>query len=154
MCGLFYIRGVSGISKLTQKQQAFIDAYCSVSKMNATDAARRAGYKHPHVQGAQNLSKLSAEIAKRMEELKERSGSSIDSQQDLMEFFSAVRRGEETEKVVTNSGKVVELPVAMKDRIKAAELLGKSYGMFTDKHEVELTVPTFVDDVPKEDSDG
>ena len=48
--------------KLTNKQQAFIDAYCGASKFNATDAARRAGYKHPEVQGSQNLEKLSVEI--------------------------------------------------------------------------------------------
>lgn len=33
------------MSKLTHKQQAFVDAYCGPSKGNATDAARRAGYK-------------------------------------------------------------------------------------------------------------
>ena len=38
-----------------------------------------------------------------------------------------------------------------KDRIKAAELLGKRYRMWTDKHEVEITTPIFIDDVPEED---
>lgn len=127
---------MSGIDKLTNKQKAFIDAYCSVSKFNATDAARRAGYKHPHVQGAQNLSKLSTQITQRMQELKEKSGASIMSQQELAEFFTRVTQGKETEKVVANTGKVVEVPVSMKDRIKTAELLGKSYGMFVDKKEV------------------
>ena len=122
--------------KLTQKQKTFIDAYCSVSKFNATDAARRAGYKHPEVQGSQNLAKLSVEISKRMQELREKSGASIMNQQELAEFFTRVTQGQETEKVVANTGKVVEVPVSMKDRIKTAELLGKSYGMFIDKKEV------------------
>lgn len=122
--------------KLTDKQKAFIDAYCSVSKFNATDAARRAGYKHPHQQGSETLAKLGDAISQRMQELKEKSGASIMSQQELAEFFSRVTKGRETEKVVANTGKVVEVPVSMKDRIKTAELLGKSYGMFVDKKEV------------------
>lgn len=122
--------------KLSKKQQAWLDFYCSVSKMNATDAARRAGYKDPYKSGFENSKKLQNQISQRMRELKEKSGASIMSQQDLAEFFSRVTMGEETEKVVANTGKVVEIPVSMKDRIKTAELLGRSYGMFTDKKEV------------------
>lgn len=124
------------IAKLTRKQEAWLDFYCSVSKMNATDAARRAGYTTPEKSGWENTNKLQKQIAERVEMLRNKAGASIDSQQDLLEFFSAVRRGEETEQIVTNSGKVVEVPVSMKDRIKAAELMGKTYGMFTDKKEV------------------
>ncbi|WP_288638846.1 terminase small subunit [uncultured Lentilactobacillus sp.] len=122
--------------KLTDKQKAFIDAYCSVSKYNATDAARRAGYKHPNKQGPETLVKLGDEVSLRMQELQKKSGASIMNQQELAEFFSNVTKGKETEKVVANTGKVVEVPVSMKDRIKTAELLGKSYGMFVDKKEV------------------
>ena len=105
--------------------------------MNATDAARRAGYKHPKVQGAQNLSKLNQEIAERMEQMKK---DSIATQEELLQFMTAVTRGEETEKLVTNAGAIVEVPVSMKDRIKTAELLGKSYGMFTDKKEINASL--------------
>lgn len=122
---------------LTNKQQAFINYYLGESKMNATDAARRAGYKHPKVQGAQNLSKLNREISQRMEEMKK---DSIATQEELLQFMTAVTRGEETEKLVTNAGKIVEVPVSMKDRIKTAELLGKSYGMFTDKKEINASL--------------
>ncbi len=41
----------------------------------------------------------------------------------------------------------------VKDRVKAAELLGKRYMMWTEKKEVEVTVPTFVDDVPLDDDE-
>lgn len=122
--------------KLSKKQQAWLDFYCSVSKMNATDAARRAGYKDPYKSGFENSKKLQQQISQRMKELQEKSGASIMSQQELAEFFSNVTMGKETEKVVANTGKVVEVPVSMKDRIKTAELLGKSYGMFVDKKEV------------------
>lgn len=125
------------MANLTNKQQAFINYYLGESKMNATDAARRAGYKQPKVQGAQNLSKLNQEIAERMGQMKK---DSIATQEELLQFMTAVTRGEETEKLVTNAGKVVEVPVSMKDRIKTAELLSKSYGMFTDKKEVSGTM--------------
>lgn len=122
--------------KLTNKQRVFIDAYCSVSKFNATDAARRAGYKHPHVQGAQNLSKLSGQIADRMQKLKEKSGASIMSQQEVAQRLSRFADGSIKIQQLANNGKLVDAPVSPKDQLKALELLGKSYGMFTDKKEV------------------
>ena len=52
-------------------------------------------------------------------------------------------RGEMTEqtlKSVGESGQVIaEIDVGAKDRIKAAELLGKRYRLWTDKSEVEVT---------------
>jgi phage terminase small subunit len=42
--------------KPTLKQQVFVEEV--LKDGNATRAARKAGYKHPHVQGAQNLEKL------------------------------------------------------------------------------------------------
>ncbi|WP_026678207.1 terminase small subunit [Fictibacillus gelatini] len=41
--------------------------------------------------------------------------------------------------------------VKLNDKIKALELLGKHLGMWTEKQQVEFTVPVFVDDVPEED---
>ena len=138
--------------KLTNKQQAFIDYYLGESKMNATDAARRAGYKQPKVQGAQNLSKLNLEIKKATEARHEKA---VAKQDEIFELFTSIARAEETETIVTSKGQIVEhVPAQIKDRLKAAELLGRAYAMFTDKQEVELNVPTFVDDVPEDDADG
>lgn len=139
--------------KLTNKQQAFIDAYCSVSKFNATDAARRAGYKHPNVQGAQNLLKLSAQIAERMEKLKEKSGSSIMSQQEVAQRLSSFADGSIKVQQLANNGKLVDAPVSPKDQLKALELLGKSYGMFVEKKEINgnLDIEIGVGDYDDED---
>lgn len=41
--------------RLTVKQKLFIDFYLGVSQFNASDAARRAGYRNPAVDGHQNL---------------------------------------------------------------------------------------------------
>lgn len=145
---------MSSISeRLTNKQKAFIDAYCGASKFNATDAARRAGYKQPHVQGTQNLSKLSAEIAKRMEKLKEKSGSSIMSQQEVAQRLSNFAGGSIKVQQLANNGKLVDAPVSPKDQLKALELLGKSYGMFVDKKEINgnLDIEIGVGDYDDED---
>lgn len=51
---------------LTLKQEAFVAAYIGEANGNATEAARIAGYKLPHPQGAENLQKPT--IAARIEE--------------------------------------------------------------------------------------
>ena len=38
--------------------------------------------------------------------------------------------------------------------LKAAELLGKQYGLFGDKGQVETEMPSIVVDVPKEEADA
>lgn len=135
-------------NRLTDKQKAFIDAYCGQAKMNATEAARMAGYKHPKQQGHETLTKLDSQIRQRLEQLQKQSGNTIADQAEIQRFFTKVMRGEETEKVVANTGKVVEVPVSMKDRVKTAELLGKTYAMFTDKQETKssLTIDVGVGD--------
>lgn len=44
---------------LTGKQRLFVEYYCGISNGNATDAARRAGYAYPNVEGPKNLVKPS-----------------------------------------------------------------------------------------------
>ncbi|KYD28157.1 hypothetical protein B4109_3058 [Geobacillus stearothermophilus] len=46
---------------------------------------------------------------------------------------------------------VVDNTPNIKDRVKAAELLGKRYALWTEKQQVEVTTPVFVDDVPEDD---
>lgn len=119
--------------KLTAKQSAFIDAYLGEAKMNATQAARIAGYKHPEVQGAENLRKLRPYISKTMNK---RHTDAIATQEEIQQFFTAVVRGEVKEEVVSNNGKILEVPASTKDRLKAAECMGRAYGMFTERKEI------------------
>ncbi len=44
-------------SNLTEKQRRFVEAYVGEARGNATEAARLAGYKKPHPQGAENIQK-------------------------------------------------------------------------------------------------
>lgn len=64
-------------------------------------------------------------------------------------------RGDQQEKTLISIGElgqeIVDIDVGAKDRIKAAELLGKRYRLFTDKVEAEVQgTVVFVneDDIP------
>lgn len=123
--------------KLTNKQLTFIDAYLGEAKMNSVQAARIAGYKHPETQGAENLRKLRPYIDKVMGE---RHTEAIATQEEIQKFFTAVVRGEVKEEVVSSNGKVLEVPASTKDRLKAAECMGRAYGMFTERKEISGTM--------------
>lgn len=123
--------------KLTAKQSTFIDAYLGEAKMNATQAARIAGYKHPEAQGAENLRKLRPYID---EVMNKRHSNAIATQEEIQKFFTSVLRGEVKEEVVSNSGKILEVPASTKDRLKAAECMGRAYGMFTERKEISGTM--------------
>lgn len=123
--------------KLTAKQSTFIDAYLGEARMNAAQAARIAGYKHPETQGAENLRKLRPYIDKVMNE---RHTEAIATQKEVQEFFTSVLRGEVKEEVVSSNGLVLEVPTSTKDRLKAAECMGRAYGMFTERKEISGTM--------------
>ncbi|WP_282801231.1 terminase small subunit [Secundilactobacillus kimchicus] len=138
--------------KLTPKQIRFIDAY--IEDTNATQAAIKAGYSKSTAQqiGAENLSKpvILKEIERRTEELRT---AKVADQQEIMEFISATLRGEEQEIVVTPSGMKIKVPAKIDQRLKAAELMGKRYAMWTENRNVNATVGPvkIIDDVPDED---
>ena len=128
--------------KLTLKQKKFADEY--IISGNATQSAIKAGYKEKtaYKTGAENLRK--PQIKNYIDErLKEIESEKIADQQEVLKYLSAVMRGEMTEqtlKSVGESGQVItEIDVGAKDRIKAAELLGKRYRLWTDKSELEVT---------------
>lgn len=104
---------------LTLKQQRFVDEYIATG--NATEAARRAGYKKPNPQGNENLLKpiIQQEIANRTKDIQ---SAKIATARERQEFWTAIMRGEDAE-------------AEMKDRLKASELLGKCQGDFIDRVE-------------------
>lgn len=142
------------MQKLTVKQQKFADEY--IISGNATQAALKAGYskKTAKQMGAENLSKpyLVSYIDAQLKKLHDEK---VDSQEQIMEFLSSVRRGEVTESVATAKGVYDDVPVAARDRIKAAELIGKRYAMWTDKQDLTATInPVQITDNVPTGSDG
>lgn len=102
------------MDKLTPKQKAFADNY--IISGNATEAARLAGYKQPHVQGSQNLEKLRV-----MEYIKSRTAPAeqkrIATGDEVMQFFTRVMNGEEKD--------AFGLDASLDTKIKAAVELAK-----------------------------
>ncbi|MDH5085863.1 phage terminase small subunit [Clostridium perfringens] len=131
--------------KLTPKQKAFAEYYIETG--NATESARKAGYKGKNLNriASENLSKLDIKsyIDEKMKELESKR---IAKAEEVLEYLTRVLRGEETEQVVVtenigdfmSEAKVVDKEVSAKDKIKAAELLGKRYRLFTDKIEADV----------------
>ncbi|MDT7917342.1 terminase small subunit [Clostridium perfringens] len=133
--------------KLTPKQKAFAEYYIETG--NATEAARKAGYKGKNLNriASENLSKLDIKsyIDEKMKELESKR---IAKAEEVLEYLTRVLRGEETEQVVVtenigdfmSEAKVVDKEISAKDKIKAAELLGKRYRLFVDKVEKDSNV--------------
>ncbi|HEM3013666.1 TPA: terminase small subunit [Streptococcus suis] len=140
-CGLFVFcqKGGRKLSKLTLKQQRFADEYIICG--NATEAAIKAGYAKRSAQqvGSENLSKpvIKAYLNERLEELK---SEKVADQQEVLEYLTSVMRGQTQEQTLCSIGEfgqqVIDIDVGAKDRIKAAELIGKRYGIWTDKQEI------------------
>lgn len=127
---------VSSIAgKLTQKQRRFIDEY--IISGNATQAAIKAGYSKRTARkiGQENLTKpdIKTEIARRNAEIQSEKTADMT---EVMEYLTSVMRGEQTESVATAKGVFSGVEVSAKDRIKAAELIGKRNGAWTDKKEL------------------
>lgn len=152
------------MANMTPKQQRFCDEY--LIDLNATQAAIRAGYseKTAAVIATENLRKpnIKEYIEKRMAEKEKEL---IADQDEVMRYLTAVMRREKTESVVVTLDKeistyvpdeegkmrkqtvkeevpeIVQIPAQLRDSNKAAELLGRAYGIYTDKVSAEITVP-------------
>lgn len=132
--------------RLTEKQKRFVDYY--VETGNATEAAKRAGYKekNAYATGAENLRKpqIKDAIDARLKEL---ASARIATAEEVLQYLTSAMRGEIQEEVIVTEGtgdgcseaKIMTKQLSAKDQIKAAELLGKRYGLQTDKMQIELT---------------
>ena len=149
--------------KLTAKQQRFCDEY--LIDLNATQAAIRAGYSEKTARqiATENLSKPS--IREYIDErMKEKEAALIADQNEVMRYLTSVMRRELNESVVVTlqnktekwvkvegTGKlkkqttteetpaVVPIPARLSDANKAAELIGKRYGIFKDSMKLDVT---------------
>ena len=141
--------------KLTEKQKRFADYYIELG--NATQAAIKAGYSSKYANT--NASKLLQNTTIKSyidERLSQLASERIVSAEEVLEFLSSVMRNEQKEEVLRGVGMgeqaKTHIEVSAKDRVKAAELLGKRYALFTDKTEMTVTeVPVFVDDLGDHD---
>lgn len=125
--------------KLTERQRRFAELYLQLG--NASEAAEQAGFKRSYAQAAKRQPAVRAYMDER---LKEAQSKNIASADEVLAFLTDVMRGVyDGEKPEKNSS----------PRMKAAELLGKRLGIFTDVNSVlRQELPVLVDDIP--DADG
>lgn len=139
---------------MTEKQKKFADEY--LIDLNATRAYKAA---YPNVKkdnaaavnGAKLLrnAKIKKYLGKRLEELHDERTAEA---KEVLEYLTSVLRGESrSEEIVVeligdgcSAARAMQKRPSEKDRLKAAELLGKRYGLYTDKVDVdadtELTI--------------
>ena len=129
--------------KLSLKQKAFADYYIELG--NATQAAIRAGYskRTAGVIGDENLKKPN--IKDYMDErLKQIEDERIADASEVLKYLTSVLRGESQSEIVVVEGDGMGESTARrmkkapdeKEKLKAAELLGKRYTLFADKVDV------------------
>lgn len=129
------------MSKLNEKQKAFANYY--IESLNAYESAIRAGYSEAYAKSQsykllENVG-IKSYIDERMES---KDNYRIASQDEILQILTDIARGITEEEIVQFSQLGEELRTTrkptIKDRMKASELLGKRYRMFTDKVEANV----------------
>lgn len=135
---------------MNEKQKLFADEY--IKTLNGRESYKRA-YKNCKSDNAIDVNaskllrntKVKAYIDKRLSEIKSHN---IAEAEEVLSYLTKVMRGQTVEEVVMVEGigngesqavKIEKIP-SEKDRIKAAELLGKRYRLFTEKQEITGSV--------------
>lgn len=140
-------------SSSRNKQKNFILAYMKENFTNATQAAIEAGYseKHANRQGSNlinepHIKEVLIELQKAYDE--RATELSIASSIEIKQYLTRVMRGQETEQTLISVSKgmqaITDIEVATNERIRAAELLGKSQKLWTDKVEHLNSVPVII----------
>lgn len=147
------------MARLTPKQKAFCDYYIETG--NATESYLKAGYKTKGNGARVNASKLltNANIKKYIaDRMAQKEKERIASQDEVLQFLTQVMRGEVTEAtpiIMKDEWEMVEKEPNIRDRVKAAEQLGKRYSLWTDNLNVDGNIAVqFVDDIGSDEDDA
>ena len=139
---------------MTEKQKRFCDEY--LIDLNGTRAYKAA---YPSVKSDDVARKAASRLLTNVDirayldaELEKLHNAKTADVQEVMEYLTAVLRGESSASVVVVEGvgdgcseaRTITKPPDEKERLKAAELLGKRFGMFTDKVNVSGNVPVVI----------
>lgn len=121
---------------MTEKQKRFVDYFIETG--NKTEAAKKAGYSEKRAAeiGAENYRKphIKAAIDAGLKELQDERTA---GKTEVMQFLTAVMRGELEEEVVTSEGTgdgrtktmIVKKHVGVHDRLDAAKQIARRYGL-------------------------
>lgn len=135
---------------MNARQRKFCDEY--LIDCNATQAAIRAGYneKTAYSQGQRMLKNV--EVKNYIDaELEKMHNQKTADAQEVLEYLTSVMRGEHTEQTLQFVGEgvqqITDIDVTARERLKAAELIGKRYGMFKDNVGVDIEPVVIVNDL-------
>lgn len=128
---------------MTEKQQIFADEY--LKDLNGTRAYKVA---YPSVKKDSSAATAAGRLLRNVEvkdyideQLEKMHNERTADAQEVLEYLTSVMRGEEKEQMLRGLGEGYQEPIDMdvgaKDRIKAAELLGKRHALFTDKVDLQ-----------------
>ena len=141
---------------MTDKQRKFCDEYlidCNATRaykvaypnIKSDDAARACASK------LLTKANIKAYIDARLEEM---SSAKVATAEEVIQYLTSVMRGEHTEQTLRLIGEGVQtisdIDVSAKERLKAAELLGKRYGLFKDNINLGESKVILVDTVPED----
>lgn len=155
---------------MNARQKRFCDEY--LIDCNAKQAAVRAGYspKTAYAIGAKNLKKpeLKAYLEEQLQQIHDEKIADV---KEVMEYLTSVMRREKMENIVVTimqerseyikgedgklrkqtvkeeSPEIVKIPPKLSDANKAAELIGKRYGLFKDGLTVDIEPVVIVNDL-------
>ena len=132
---------------MTTRQKKFCDEY--ILSGNAAEAAVKAGYSPKTAKSiGQRLLTYVALKQYIQKELDKLHSAKIADAQEVLEYLTSVMRGEEKEQVLRLDGggeqTVDELGVGAKERLRAAELLGRRYALFRDRAELSGALPVIL----------
>ena len=128
---------------MTEKQKIFADEY--LIDLNGTRAYKAA---YPNIKSDNAAAVRANKLLKKKEiwdyiqrRLDELASKRVAKQEEVMEYLTSVMRGETKSSVLAMCGdgmqEVIEKPPDEKESLKAAELLGRRYGMWNEKLEVK-----------------
>ena len=133
--------------KMTERQKRFCDEY--LIDLNATQAAIRAGYSEKNARNIASETLAKPYIKEYIEQrMAEKDSVLIANQDEVLEYLTKVLRGQSKSSVLARNekgaDKVIKKAPDEKERLKAAELLGKRYGLYKDKLDVEGAIPVVI----------
>lgn len=132
---------------MNEKQKKFCDEY--LTDFNKTAAAIRAGYsKSSACHAAVRILKTPQAKEYINKKLNKISSKKIAEAEEVIEYLTAVMRGEKWGKTDIPKGKNIPAEkddkITVHDRMKAAELLSKLYGVFSEKGKNEEIIPVVI----------
>lgn len=136
---------------LTAKQKRFCDEY--LVDLNGTKAAIRAGYSARSARQIADRNMSNDDIRKYIEaRMAEKEKELIADQDEVLKYLTSVLRGKSQSEVVvvenigdfTSEARLLQKAPDEKERLKAAELLGKRYNLFSDKMKVDVAMPVVI----------